>query len=116
MRPLPLLGVAAVGLLSACDLNFVPYPKKDVVYVVAPNRVTCSFASYGNEACLLIKRDQDTVWREFDPYQLKGFSHEQGFRYRLIVAEGFLPPSNTYELKQILEKTPDDSIAVPGQP
>lgn len=116
MRRLSLLSVAVAGLLCGCDFNLVPAPKTDVSYMVAPNRVTFSTPSPEDRTCLLVKRAEDTVWREFEPSLLQGFTHETGFRYRLLVSEQFTPPVTTYTLKQVLEKTPDSTIAVPGQP
>ncbi|BDP40908.1 hypothetical protein DAETH_08770 [Deinococcus aetherius] len=116
MRRLSLLGVAVAGALSACDFNLVPYPKVDVPYTVAPNRITCTASTFQGQSCLLIKRGEETLWRELEPPFIGGFTHEIGFRYRLLVSEQFVPPVTTYTLKQVLEKTPDATTALPGQP
>ncbi|GMA16061.1 hypothetical protein HNQ10_002213 [Deinococcus metallilatus] len=51
-----------------------------------------------------------------NPYGLKSFTHEAGYRYVLVVRERFAPPNMTYNVIRILEKTPDPTIAIPGQP
>nr|WP_281260176.1 DUF4377 domain-containing protein [Deinococcus planocerae] len=85
-------------------------------YQVAPNRVSCPPLSRDDQPCLLVKRADETQWREVNPSTFPNFAHETGYRYVLLVREQFRPPAMTYEVVRILEKTPDASLAIPGQP
>ncbi|GBF05163.1 hypothetical protein DAERI_030329 [Deinococcus aerius] len=121
MRRLLLVGMAAGLGLTACSDTHV----KEISLTVAPNKTPCP-ESFGGlpRACLLVKpgaASASDVWQPFEDTIL-GFGHQSGHRYRLLVnATSYSSPigdpfPTSYALKQVLEKTPDSTIAVPGQP
>lgn len=82
---------------------------------VAPNRVPCPDGSHDHPPCLLVKRAEESTWRAVNPDSLKSFTYEVGYRYVLVVRERFTP-SMTHKVIQLLEKTPDTTVAIPGHP
>ena len=92
---------------------------------VAPNKISCPDRLGGTSECLLVKLDKyahvSNVWGTFED-RILGFEHQPGYRYRILVNVTSYsspigdPPPPSYSLKQVLEKTFDSTIAVPGQP
>jgi Domain of unknown function (DUF4377) len=123
MKRIAVVGLAGALLLTACSSS----TSREVEFMVAPNTVPCYDGA--TDACLLIKeiasgQVQPTWSRWYTAQRIIGFEYTSGFRYHLLVNETF--PSNIsfigdpnppgYNLKQVLLKTPDSIIYVPGQP
>ncbi|MBZ9712580.1 DUF4377 domain-containing protein [Deinococcus multiflagellatus] len=81
---------------------------------MAPNTVLCDAGR--NDICLIVKRGSAATWSLFPDGRISGYTHEQGFRYRLSVEEQFRAPVTLMGLKEVLEKTPDSGTYTPGSP
>ena len=105
-RALRSLSLVAGLLLGACGDGVGP-DEHIIALEVAATRVPC--VGMVPQECLQVRRHADAAWELFyEP--IAGFTHEAGFRYRLLIAEREVPnppadgSSKAYRLLAVLAK------------
>ena len=95
--------------LSAAGCQFATEPAETFILYVGPEQVPCQ--GLVPQSCLLIRTSPDADWSYlYDG--IDGFTHEEGFSYRLLVHRREIenPPQDsssiTYRLIRVVEKTP----------
>jgi hypothetical protein len=117
-----MIRIALLALLGAVGASLGPCgvsgdAEEVLLLEIAAHTVEC--VGVEPRRCLLVRRDGQGAWTMFYD-AIEGFTHEEGYRYRVEVARRRVPDppadgsSYAYRLLRVLTREPAESQYVPG--